>query len=97
MVRRRSRFKPRAKPVSFLMLHRRFLLPSPFRSSCCIGFSFRAVVFSCTSTVVLQAFAKQHGSYEAISGGHVCEAFEALTGAPTETVMLGKASFRPPV
>lgn len=38
---------------------------------------------------VLQAFAKQHGSYDAISGGHVCEAFEALTGAPTETIMLG--------
>ncbi|CAN0390630.1 unnamed protein product, partial [Scytosiphon promiscuus] len=36
-----------------------------------------------------QAFAKQHGSYDAISGGHVCDAFEALTGAPTETVMLG--------
>ncbi|CAN0187969.1 unnamed protein product, partial [Scytosiphon promiscuus] len=34
------------------------------------------------------AFAKQHGSYDAISGGHVCDAFEALTGAPTETVML---------
>jgi len=37
-----------------------------------------------------QAFAKQHGSYDAISGGHVCDAFEALTGAPTETVMLGE-------
>ena len=37
-----------------------------------------------------QAFAKQHGSYDAISGGHVCDAFEALTGAPTETLMLGK-------
>ncbi|CAM9563682.1 unnamed protein product, partial [Laminaria digitata] len=39
--------------------------------------------------IVEKAFAKQHGSYDAISGGHVCEAFEALTGAPTETVMLG--------
>lgn len=39
--------------------------------------------------VWFQAFAKQHGSYDAISGGHICEAFEALTGAPTETIMLG--------
>ncbi|CAM9925149.1 unnamed protein product [Sphacelaria rigidula] len=38
--------------------------------------------------IVEKAFAKQHGSFEAISGGHVCEAFEALTGAPTETVEL---------
>ncbi|CBJ31495.1 conserved unknown protein [Ectocarpus siliculosus] len=38
--------------------------------------------------IVEKAFAKQHGSYDAISGGHVCDAFEALTGAPTETVML---------
>lgn len=41
--------------------------------------------------VWFQAFAKQHGSYDAISGGHICEAFEALTGAPTETMMLGAA------
>eukprot|EP00752_Nemacystus_decipiens_P008666 g7736.t2 len=38
--------------------------------------------------IIEKAFAKQHGSYDAISGGHVCDAFEALTGAPTETVML---------
>ncbi|CAM9380169.1 unnamed protein product [Ectocarpus sp. 6 AP-2014] len=38
--------------------------------------------------IVEKAFSKQHGSYDAISGGHVCDAFEALTGAPTETVML---------
>ncbi|CAM9568049.1 unnamed protein product [Pylaiella littoralis] len=38
--------------------------------------------------IVEKAFAKQHGSYDAISGGHVSEAFEALTGAPTETIML---------
>eukprot|EP00903_Cladosiphon_okamuranus_P015389 g14214.t1 len=38
--------------------------------------------------IVEKAFAKQHGSYDAISGGHVCDAFEALTGAPTETIML---------
>lgn len=42
--------------------------------------------------ILLQAFAKQHGSYDAISGGHVCDAFEALTGAPTETVTLGGSS-----
>lgn len=44
-----------------------------------------------------QAFAKQHGSYDAISGGHVCDAFEALTGAPTETVMLGESIVLPVV
>ena len=65
--------------------------PGSLFSSVCTAL-FDPVVFSCTSTtsvVFFQAFAKQHGSYEAISGGHVCEAFEALTGAPTETVMLG--------
>ncbi|CAM9362615.1 unnamed protein product, partial [Discosporangium mesarthrocarpum] len=38
--------------------------------------------------IVEKAFAKLHGSYGAISGGHICDAFEALTGAPTETVFL---------
>lgn len=33
---------------------------------------------------VEKAYAKSHGSYQAISGGHVAEAFLDLTGAPTQ-------------
>jgi Calpain family cysteine protease len=40
-----------------------------------------------------QAFAKAHGSYHAISGGYTKDAFTALTGAPTEVLLLDGTSF----
>ncbi|KAG5176993.1 hypothetical protein JKP88DRAFT_334256 [Tribonema minus] len=43
--------------------------------------------------LVEKAYAKAHGSYHAISGGHVREAFTALTGAPTETLLLDGPNF----
>lgn len=40
-----------------------------------------------------QAYAKAHGSYAAIHGGHIAEALLDLTGAPTETVLLDADGF----
>ena len=40
----------------------------------------------------LQAFAKLHGSYEALEGGSTDEALAALTGYPTERLMLRAAA-----
>ena len=40
-----------------------------------------------------QAYAKAHGSYHAISGGHVREAMLDLTGAPTETIWMDHPEF----
>lgn len=84
--------------TAFFLPCRFFFFPrvcTSFRALCVappfpsVPFFFSSRVYTCSCTVLPQAFAKQHGSYDAISGGHVCEAFEALTGAPTETVTLG--------
>uniref|UniRef100_A0A061R6S0 Calpain catalytic domain-containing protein n=1 Tax=Tetraselmis sp. GSL018 TaxID=582737 RepID=A0A061R6S0_9CHLO len=40
-----------------------------------------------------KAYAKAHGSYHAISGGHIHEAMLDLTGAPTESVALDDPEF----
>ena len=42
-----------------------------------------------------KAYAKMHGSYQAISGGHVAEAFLDLTGAPTAVYNFDHHDFRP--
>jgi hypothetical protein len=40
-----------------------------------------------------KAYAKAHGSYQSISGGHIAEALLDLTGAPTVSVDFSSASF----
>ena len=42
-----------------------------------------------------KAYAKSHGSYQAISGGHIAEAFLDLTGAPTLVYQFDSADFQP--
>ncbi|KAL3790343.1 hypothetical protein HJC23_002729 [Cyclotella cryptica] len=42
-----------------------------------------------------KAYAKMHGSYRAISGGHVAEAFLDLTGAPTAVYNFDHHDFNP--
>jgi len=42
-----------------------------------------------------KAYAKSHGCYSAISGGHIAEAFLDLTGAPTEVYQLHGNGFSP--
>jgi calpain-15 len=43
-----------------------------------------------------KAYAKSHGSYQAISGGHIAEAFLDLTGAPTRVYrLLNDSNFEP--
>ena len=42
-----------------------------------------------------KAYAKMHGSYRAISGGHVAEAFLDLTGAPTAVYNFDHHNFNP--
>lgn len=42
-----------------------------------------------------KAYAKFHGSYQAISGGQIAEAFLDLTGAPTLEYYFDKPSFNP--
>jgi hypothetical protein len=42
-----------------------------------------------------KAYAKMHGSYKAISGGHVAEAFLDLTGAPTAVYNFDHHDFNP--
>ena len=42
-----------------------------------------------------KAYAKSHGSYQAISGGHIAEAFLDLTGAPTQVYEFDSKSFEP--
>jgi Calpain family cysteine protease/Ubiquitin interaction motif len=42
-----------------------------------------------------KAYAKSHGSYSAISGGHIAEAFLDLTGAPTLVYSLHSRDFEP--
>jgi len=42
-----------------------------------------------------KAYAKSHGSYQAISGGHIAEAFLDLTGAPTQVYNFDSKSFEP--
>jgi len=42
-----------------------------------------------------KAYAKSHGSYQAISGGHIAEAFLDLTGAPTLVYEFFTDGFRP--
>ena len=49
------------------------------------------VFFSLTNP----AYAKMHGSYKAISGGHVAEAFLDLTGAPTIVYNFDHHDFNP--
>ena len=43
----------------------------------------------------LLAYAKMHGSYKSISGGHVAEAFLDLTGAPTIVYNFDHHDFKP--
>lgn len=45
------------------------------------------------ASLVEKAYAKCHGSYQAISGGQVAEALLDLTGAPTEMIYLGDDQF----
>jgi calpain-15 len=45
------------------------------------------------ASLVEKAYAKAHGSYQAISGGQVAEALLDLTGAPTDMIDLGHAHF----
>jgi hypothetical protein len=40
-----------------------------------------------------KAYAKAHGSYKAISGGHIAEALLDLTGAPTFTINFDEDHF----
>lgn len=42
-----------------------------------------------------KAYAKSHGSYQAISGGHIAEAFLDLTGAPTLVYHFDSRDFHP--
>jgi calpain-15 len=42
-----------------------------------------------------KAYAKSHGSYQAISGGHIAEAFLDLTGAPTLVYSFDEKDFCP--
>ena len=44
-------------------------------------------------SLVEKAYAKAHGSYQAISGGWIAEALLDLTGAPTEMIDLGDERF----
>lgn len=46
-----------------------------------------------SSSCLFQAYAKAHGSYHAISGGHISEAMLDLTGAPTETIWMDHPDF----
>ena len=41
------------------------------------------------TSLLEKTYAKAHGSYSAISGGEIAEALLDLTGAPTETIILG--------
>eukprot|EP00931_Biecheleriopsis_adriatica_P107481 TRINITY_DN81823_c0_g1_i1.p1 TRINITY_DN81823_c0_g1~~TRINITY_DN81823_c0_g1_i1.p1 ORF type:complete len:950 (-),score=132.17 TRINITY_DN81823_c0_g1_i1:47-2896(-) len=45
--------------------------------------------------LIEKAYAKSHGSYKAISGGHVAEALHDLTGAPVETLDFDAPGFDP--
>lgn len=44
---------------------------------------------------VEKAYAKSHGCYQAISGGHIAEAFLDLTGAPTLSFVFEERDFDP--
>eukprot|EP00980_Cylindrotheca_fusiformis_P029856 scaffold23961_cov230-Cylindrotheca_fusiformis.AAC.1 len=45
--------------------------------------------------VLEKAYAKSHGCYHAISGGHIAEAFLDLTGAPTLSYVFDEKDFDP--